>query len=240
MEIPSKFVDKAKFIRVIFTDVENEYDALLHMMTFRLDSVWRKRMLSKINFSHESRILDLACGTGLVTFELVRLVRKGSVIVGLDLSPAMLSVARRKRARVGSDCSIEFVRAVGEYLPFRDSLFTSITVGLALRNFANKLAVFKDALRILAPSGWFLSVDFIRPENSIVWTIYRYHIFHVLPTIGRLVSVHWKRTLIYLANSILISTPASEICTVLEGLGFQKTFSEKMSLGIVALICAQR
>jgi len=240
MEIPSKFVDKAKFVRVIFTDVENEYDTLLHSMTLTFDSVWRKRMLSKIDFSNEVRVLDLACGTGLVTFQLGRLAKKESVVVGLDLSPAMLSVARRKRASVQSDCSVEFVRAVGEFMPFRAGFFSSITVGLALRNFANKLAVFKDAWRVLAPSGWFLSVDFIRPENPIVWTVYRFHIFRILPAIGRLVSSYWNRTLIYLANSILLSTPPSEICAILKEVGFEQISVEKMSLGIVALIRAQK
>jgi demethylmenaquinone methyltransferase/2-methoxy-6-polyprenyl-1,4-benzoquinol methylase len=149
MEIPTKFVEKVKFVQTIFTDVETEYDRLLHLMTFTFDSVWRSRMLSKIDFRHEITVLDLACGTGLVTFELGRRAKPGSLVVGLDLSPAMLSIAIRKKTRNLSNCSIEFVRAVGESLPFRDDSFSYITVGLALRNFANKLAVFKDSLRVL-------------------------------------------------------------------------------------------
>jgi len=239
MEIPKKFVDKAKFVRVIFTDVQNEYDGLLHVMTLTFDAVWRQRMLSKIDFSREARILDLACGTGLVTFQLGRLAKKGSAVVGLDLSPAMLMVAERKKLK-DPNCSIEFVRAAGEYLPFRDGFFNYVTVGLALRNFANKLAVFKETLRVLVQSGWFLSVDFVRPENPAVWLFYRFHIFHVLPAIGRLVSTYWKRTLLYLANSILIATPAPETCVVLREVGFQRTILEKMSLSIATLIGAQK
>ncbi len=97
MEIPTKFVEKVKFVQTIFTDVETEYDRLLHLMTFTFDSVWRSRMLSKIDFRHEIMVLDLACGTGLVTFELGHHTKPGSLVVGLDLSPAMLSVAIRKR-----------------------------------------------------------------------------------------------------------------------------------------------
>ena len=44
MEIPTRFVDKARFVRAIFTDVEREYDILLHMMTLSFDWVWRRRM----------------------------------------------------------------------------------------------------------------------------------------------------------------------------------------------------
>ena len=186
MEIPTKFVEKAKFVQTIFTDVETEYDRLLHLMTFTFDSVWRSRMLSKIDFRKRICVLDLACGTGLVTFELGRRAGTGSMVVGLDLSPAMLSVARRKNITNQSNCSIEFVRAVGESLPFRAEIFSYITVGLALRNFANKLAMFKESLRVLTRSGWFFSVDFVHPDNKMVWLVYRFHIFHVLPALGRI------------------------------------------------------
>ena len=240
MKIPTKFVEKAKFVQAIFTDVETEYDSLLHLMTLTFDSAWRSRMLSQIDFQHETMVLDLACGTGLVTFELGRRARAGSLIVGLDLSPAMLSVARRKNTTTQSNCSIEFVRAVGESLPFREGFFNYITVGLALRNFANKLTVFKESLRVLTRSGWFFSVDFIHPDNNVVWMVYRIHIFHVLPAFGRIVSTYWNRTLIYLANTILISTRLPEICKLLEEAGFRDTLVEKMSLGIVALVGARK
>jgi demethylmenaquinone methyltransferase/2-methoxy-6-polyprenyl-1,4-benzoquinol methylase len=240
MEIPTKFVDKAKFVLRVFTDVETEYDSLLHLMTLGFDSAWRRRLLSVVDFSHEVRVLDLACGTGLVTFELGHRANMASMIVGLDLSPAMLRIAKRNRMTARITCPIEFVRAVGEFLPFRDEVFTDITIGLALRNFADKLAMFGESLRAMTNSGMFLSVDFVRPKNSLVWLMYRFHIFHVLPTIGRMVSTHWKETLVYLANSILISVPPEEVCRLLEKSGFRSALLDRMSLGIMALIAAQK
>ena len=240
MEIPTKFVDKAKFVLGIFTDVETEYDALLRLMSLTFDAVWRRRMLAKIDSAGRAMVLDLACGTGLVTFELARSMGREGMVVGLDLSPAMLTVARRNRNRVHRNCAIELVRAAGEFLPFRAGLFDNITVGLALRNFANKEAVFRESLRVLTRSGWFLSVDFVRPSNSQVWLLYRFHIFRVLPTLGRVVSPYWNRTLTYLANSILIATPPEKSRRLLLEVGFQRTLLEKMSLGVVALIGAQK
>jgi ubiquinone/menaquinone biosynthesis C-methylase UbiE len=73
-----------------------------------------------------------------------------------------------------------------------------------------------------------------------VWLIYRFHIFHILPALGRIVSTYWNRTLIYLANTILISMRVPEICKLLEEAGFRSTLVEKMSLGIVALIGARK
>jgi demethylmenaquinone methyltransferase/2-methoxy-6-polyprenyl-1,4-benzoquinol methylase len=240
MDIPTKFVDKARFVRGIFTDVEKEYDVLLHLMTLSFDWFWRRRMYAKMVFSGEITVLDLACGTGLVTFELSRRISSEGLIVGLDLSPAMLSIANRKKHMFHGECKVDFVRAVGEYLPFRDATFRYVTIGLALRNFADKLAMFRDSLRVLTHSGWFLSVDFVRPERVNVWRLYNFHIFHVLPTIGGLVSGHWKRTLVYLANTILKASTAKETSEALLDAGFKPTLSEKMTLGVVALVCGQK
>jgi len=240
IDIPTKFVDKAKFVLGVFTDVEREYDFLLHLMTLTVDGVWRRRMLSKVVCSGEVVLLDLACGTGLVTFELAKRLDPRGMVVGLDLSSAMLSAARRNRLRSANGCSVEFVRAVGEFLPFRENLLKYITVGLALRNFADKIAVFRESLRVLSPSGWFFSLDFVKPHNSAVWAIYRLHIFFILPALARLVSRHWKWTMIYLANSIRLATPPEELCKFLLEVGFRRAVFERMSLGIVTLVQAQK
>jgi len=240
MEIPTRFVDKAKFVLGIFTDVETEYDFLLQLMSLSFDSVWRRRMLGRIDFLKDANVLDLACGTGLVTFELGRWATEESLIVGLDLSPAMLSIARRNKMKRSHECPLEFVRAAGEFMPLREGLFNYVTVGLALRNFADKPSVFRESLRILRRPGSFLSVDFVRPRNRLVWFFYRFHIFYVLPTLGRIVSSHWKRTLIYLANSILLSVPGPQLCRLLETVGFRCSTVDEMSLGIVALVEAEK
>ncbi len=238
IEIPTRFVDKAKFVRIIFTNVEREYDALLHLMTLGFDWTWRRRMLSRIDFSSELRILDLACGTGLVTFDLCRRVESRGLVIGLDLSSDMLRIASQKKLR--SKSSIEFVRAVGEFLPFRDETFSYATVGLALRNFGDKSAMFREALRVLSSFGWFFSVDFVRPDNSLIRKFYMFHIFWVLPALGRLVSPSWFRTLTYLANSIRLSTSTGEVCAMLRENGFHRILLERITLGIVTLLGGQK
>jgi demethylmenaquinone methyltransferase/2-methoxy-6-polyprenyl-1,4-benzoquinol methylase len=221
---------------VIFTDVEKEYDGLLHLMTFGLDWTWRRRMISKINFHRAGRILDLACGTGLVTFALPRYMTSKALVVGLDPSSSMLRSAIKKKHATTTSCEIEFIRGTGEFMPFRSSIFEYETVGLALRNFGDKSAVFSEAHRTLAHSGWFLSVDFVVPTSSLIRRLYMFQISKLLPSIGRLVSSNWHRTLTYLAKSIQLSAPPSETCESMSEHGFHRTFSEKITLGVVVLI----
>ena len=240
MEIPTSFVEKARFVRVIFTSVEREYDTLLHLMTLGLDWTWRRRLLAKIEFSQSKRVLDLACGTGLVTFELVHSARGRSMVVGLDPSKSMLRIVIRKKRAMGSKNAPEFVRATGEFLPFRNQTFEYVTVGLALRNFGDRAAVFGESNRVLVYRGRFLSVDFVLPEEQLLRSLYLFHIFHVLPALGRLVSTTWHRTLVYLANSIKLSSPPEEVRSMLLACDFRQAFFEKITLGIVALVGGEK
>jgi demethylmenaquinone methyltransferase/2-methoxy-6-polyprenyl-1,4-benzoquinol methylase len=240
LEIPTGFVEKARLVRTIFTNVEREYDALLHTMTLGFDWTWRARMLSRICPDRAVCILDLACGTGLVTFALSRSIGSGALVIGLDPSTSMLRTALRKKHLTRTRCSIEFVRAAGEFMPFRDGIFEYETIGLALRNFSDKSAMFGEAHRTLTNLGWLLSVDFVLPDKSLIRKLYMFHVFNILPTLGRLVSGSWHRTLVYLAKSIQLSASPTDTCEMLSTHGFQRTFSEKMTLGVVALVGGQR
>ena len=196
-------------------------------------------MLSRIPLFAAANALDQACGTGLVTFELSRKAGARSLIVGLDLSLAMLAVASRNRRKLQLT-NTAFVRAAAELLPFREACFRYVTIGLALRNFGDRMSVFRESLRILRTHGWFFSVDFVRPEQRIIWRIYRFHIFHVLPVVARLVSSHWNQTMIYLANTIVLSSAPTQISDQLVQAGFRHSFTERITLGVVALVGAQK
>ena len=240
MEIPTGFVEKARLVRTVFTNVEREYDGLLHVMTLGFDWTWRARMLSRICHHRAICILDIACGTGLVTFSLSRSMGSGALIIGLDPSMSMLQPALRRKRSTRTSCSIEFVRAAGEFMPFRDGIFEYETIGLALRNFSDKGAMFDEAHRTLTNLGWLLSVDFVLPDKFLIRRLYVFHIINVLPALGRLVSDSWHRTLVYLAKSIQLSASPAEIRKMLSRHDFQRTFSEKMTLGIVALVGGQK
>lgn len=240
LEIPTEFAAKAKFVKVIFTDVDKEYDALLRLFTLGQDWAWRRRMLSKIRFGRARRVLDLACGTGLVTFAFSRLMKPQGLVVGLDPSESMLRTAIKNKHESKAGCAIEFVRAVGEFMPFRSEVFQYETIGLALRNFADKSAMFREAHRTLTKRGLFLSVDFVVPDIFLVRKLYMFHIFNILPNLGHLVSTNWHRTLKYLAKSIQMSASPTETCRLLCQQGFRRTYSEKITLGIVAIVGGEK
>jgi demethylmenaquinone methyltransferase/2-methoxy-6-polyprenyl-1,4-benzoquinol methylase len=175
-----------------------------------------------------------------VTFPLAQSVGAAGLVVGLDPSTSMLRAALRKKHAVRNQIVPEFVRATGEFLPFRDSVFEYTTVGLAFRNFADKSSMLKEARRTLMRSGWFLSLDFVLPENNLIRRFYVFHIFSVLPALGRLVSHNWHRTLVYLAKSIQLSMSTMATRDLFLQHGFRRTSAETVTFGVVAILGAQK
>jgi demethylmenaquinone methyltransferase/2-methoxy-6-polyprenyl-1,4-benzoquinol methylase len=112
-------------------------------------------------------VLDLACGTGDIAFELAA---RGARATGLDITLRMLELARQKpeagRLRVG------FVGGDMAALPFPDAVFDVVTTGYGLRNVPALDAALAEIARVLKPGGLMLSLDFNRPSNPAVRGVY--------------------------------------------------------------------
>lgn len=92
------------------------------------------------------RILDLGCGTG----RLLRATARRdphAVLVGVDISAGMLSVAAREGTPAG------LVRAAAESLPFASGTFDIVIAALTLRHWSDRVAGLAEARRMLAPGG---------------------------------------------------------------------------------------
>jgi len=96
------------------------------------------------------RVLDVACGTGVVTKLAAERVAPGGAVTGLDPNPGMLAVARETTA---SDLSIDWRQASAEDLPFSDGSFDVVLCGMGLQFFSDRVAGLREFHRVLAPDG---------------------------------------------------------------------------------------
>ncbi|MEX0783577.1 MAG: methyltransferase domain-containing protein [Dehalococcoidia bacterium] len=97
------------------------------------------------------RVLDLACGTGIVARQVVPRVTPGGTVSALDINPLMLEVARAAAQSEGA--AIEFHEGNAEQLPFDDGAFELVTCQHAFQFFPDQLAVAREITRVLAPGG---------------------------------------------------------------------------------------
>lgn len=107
-------------------------------------------------------VLEVACGTGLVTRRLRERLDEAVRLVATDLSEAMLDFARRK---VGEPGNLAWRQADATKLPFGDARFGAVVCAFGLMFVPDRPAAFREARRVLKPGGTFLFNVWDRREN---------------------------------------------------------------------------
>ena len=174
----------------LFAGLPAQYARMGALMSFGQDPRWRRTMVAGIE---PGRVLDAACGTGLVTRELVR---RGCSVVGLDQSPDMLAEARRRVP------GVRFVQGEAETLPFGDAEFDALTFTYLLRYVDDRAATMRELARVVRPGGRIGMVEFGVPSNAALRAAWRVWTRLGLPSLGRLVSPAWVEVGRFLGPSI--------------------------------------
>ena len=103
------------------------------------------------------RVLDLACGPGIVT---AALAAAGTAVVAFDLTDEMLAMARRRCADAGLG-RVAFERGEAESLPFASGSFDGAVTRLSLHHFADPRAALAELRRTLRPGGRLVVGDIV-------------------------------------------------------------------------------
>ena len=124
----------------------------------------RQRLLQQANIQPGQRVLDLGCGTGLLTLMIKRSVPEAQV-TGLDADEEVLKIARAKSP--GTD--IQWDHAFAFEMPYPDQSFDAVVSSFVTHHLtgADKLRAFREVHRILRPDGCFYILDFGPPFNLL-------------------------------------------------------------------------
>ena len=125
-------------------EAANGYDSLLVPAMF---AQWPPLLVDAADLGPGARVLDVACGTGILTREAARRVGASGTVVGLDPGAGMLEVARRNAPE------IEWREGVAEKLPFDDANFDAVVSQFGFMFFSDKAAAATEMLRVLRPGG---------------------------------------------------------------------------------------
>jgi SAM-dependent methyltransferase len=107
-------------------------------------------LVSRLKTGPGARVLEVACGTGIVTRRLLERLAADARLVATDLNAPMLDHAR---ARVGEDSRLEWRVADATSLPFPDGSFDAYICQFGVMFFPDKLAALREARRVLRPGG---------------------------------------------------------------------------------------
>jgi demethylmenaquinone methyltransferase/2-methoxy-6-polyprenyl-1,4-benzoquinol methylase len=185
----------------LFAGLPGRYDRMAAVLSFGQDPRWRRALVAGVDPGPDQRVLDVATGTGLVAFELLR--HSDCTVVGLDQSEEMLVAARRRAARhSGIAERISFVHGEAEQLPFADGEFDRLTFTYLLRYVDDRMATMRELARVLRPGGRIGMLEFGVPDVAVLRALWRAHTRLGLPLVGRLVSRPWYEVGRFLGTSI--------------------------------------
>lgn len=125
-------------------DTATAYEELLVPALFQ---GWAKRVADAAQIGAGDRVLDVACGTGVLARTALGRVRPGGSVVGLDINPGMLSVAARIAPK------IEWRQGSAESLPYEDQSFNAVISQFGLMFFTDRRAALEEMVRVLVPGG---------------------------------------------------------------------------------------
>lgn len=111
-----------------------------------------------LNVHPGDRVLDLACGTGLNFPHLRELVGESGQVVGADLTPAMLDIARKLIETKGWK-NVEVHEADAANLPFPDASFDKVIISFALNIIPEYHRAVEEVRRVLVPGGRLVSLE---------------------------------------------------------------------------------
>jgi demethylmenaquinone methyltransferase/2-methoxy-6-polyprenyl-1,4-benzoquinol methylase len=215
---------KQQYVRRLFTTIADRYDLITVVLSYGLDRKWKDQLISLAAIDRNDRVLDLACGTGDILF---RAADRANVALGLDVTLRMLqrAAAKRKTPLVNGDMLA---------LPFASGYFSVVTAGYGLRNVPDLQKAIDEIVRVLAPGGRFLSLDFNRPAQPWLRAAYLAYLTIVGSALG-FVLHRDPDTYRYIPESIRNYPGALGVARLLEQRGFKKVRVVPLLGGLMAI-----
>jgi demethylmenaquinone methyltransferase/2-methoxy-6-polyprenyl-1,4-benzoquinol methylase len=218
--------------RELFAPLGPTYDRYARLLSLGQDPRWRRFLVSRMPVGSDDVVLDVATGTGAVACELVR--SKGCSVVGVDQSPEMLAVARRRLTLVAETRRIRFVEARAEELPFEDASFDGLTFTYLLRYVEDVGATLSELARVVRPGGTIAALEFAVPPQPLWRTLWGVYVTLGLPALGRLIAAEWSDVGRFLGPSIRTFDaryPPSRLLALWCEAGIDEVRCRRLSLG---------
>jgi len=219
---------KRRYVRTLFATIADRYDLITIVLSYGQDRRWKRRLADLAQPRRGDAVLDLATGTGDIAFVFASL---GARVVGLDITNRMIELARAK-APAGSETAF----LVGDMLalPFPTSSFDIVTTGYGLRNVPDLPRAVDEILRVLKPGGRAVSLDFDRPSNRLVRTLYLWYLSLVGGALGWLLHRD-PDTYRYIPASIRQYPGAGQVGRLMETRGFSHARHYRVLGGLMAI-----
>lgn len=164
----SKPEERPGYVKELFDESAEHYDPVVGWGFFGTGNLYRKMAQRRNGLRPGMQLLDVACGTGLMAVAARDVLGTEETITCVEPSDGMLAQAKKK-------LNARFVQSGAEAMPLPDASYDFLTVGYALRHFADLEATFREFNRVLKPGGKVLLLEATRPEGKFgSWLFWLY------------------------------------------------------------------
>ena len=226
-------IEKASRVQGVFGSVANKYDIMNDVMSGGIHRLWKDAMMDWLAPRAGQRLLDVAGGTGDISFRYLKRAGAGNATV-LDLTEPML-VEGRKRAEAGQMAEqLDWVVGDAMALPFEDNTFDVYTISFGIRNVTRPQEALNEAFRVLKPGGRLMVLEFSQiPNNLLQWAYDRYS-FNVIPKMGKMIA-NDADSYQYLVESIRKFPDQETFLSMVKSTGFENAKYRNLTMGIACL-----
>ena len=223
---------KTELVRRFFSGTGSTYDSIVNLCTLGFDRLWKRKIVAKIP-RESRRIMDQACGTGILTIRIAQRFPQGQII-GVDLTREYLEIAGEKVRSRGLN-NITLIQGPAETVRPGQG-FDCITSSY-LAKYADLEVLIENLKFLLRDGGMVIMHDFTYPLNRIMAESWEFY-FKLLQTLGSRRYPQWKAVFYDLPGFLKESRWSQELIDLLPRRGFKQVTCESLTFGTSAIITA--
>jgi len=217
-----------------FSEAASRYDFATRAMSLGRDMAWKRQLIALLPEMEHPDCIDLACGTGDVTFMLADKYPQGKVL-GLDLTEPMLELARQRNYLQ----HVEFLQADMAATGLPDESVDIVTGSYAVRNAPELGPAFKEIHRLLRPGGTVAILDFSKPASPLFQKI-QYNVLQYWCGLWGFLLHGNAEVHSYIATSLKMYPDRGELRSLLDECGFTVKTSRRFYFGTLELLILQK
>lgn len=224
----------AERVKDIFSNIAKKYERFNAVSSFGTYKAWLAGMMRQAPIAPDDDVLDIAGGTGDVTFSVAR-AKRPRHIQCTDLVNEMLDVARAHYA-AGKSCGVpvDFEVVDAQDIPYADASYDAVTMAYGIRNMPDRPRALAEMFRVLKPGGALVCLEFSTPPNAIWRTLYTFYLKHLIPFWGGLITGD-REGFVYLSRSIQAFPDQQGLAAMMEQAGFTNVTWKNYTGGIAAV-----
>jgi demethylmenaquinone methyltransferase/2-methoxy-6-polyprenyl-1,4-benzoquinol methylase len=256
---PHHVADKRTRVQRMFAAIAPSYDINNRLHSLWMDQHWRKKAVTLAKLNPNDVIVDVACGTGDLTFAFANQLRTLNApetfaigqLIGLDFTYEMLPIARAKAsaypwsqirpvslknpvfvnpARMSR--SVLLINGDALSLPFPDACCDVVSIAFGIRNVADPAAAIKEFRRVLRPGGRLIILEFSLPTNAVLRGLYNFYFRHILPRTATLISGDKTGAYKYLPESVNTFISRQHMTDMMSSAGFGEVTQHPLTFGV--------